>query len=113
MPRKTDGKSSDKEGSKHHPSPSESVVLPADSVLHTDVQNTVLVSVENLHTDIFILLPYGIIRLYDYLNDLETVASALAESHILVTGLSVSGDTLEDYFLSKIGGTKDVKSPKN
>lgn len=56
---------------------------------------------------------YGIIRLYDYLNDLETVASALAESHILVTGLSVSGDTLEDYFLSKIGGTKDVKSPKN
>lgn len=50
-----------------------------------------------------------------YINSLclETVASALAESHILVTGLSVSGDTLEDYFLSKIGGTKDVKSPKN
>ena len=22
-------------------------------------------------------------------------------------------DDLEDYFLSKIGGTKDVKSPKN
>ena len=64
-------------------------------------------------TDDFKLMPDGIIRLYDYLNDLETVASALAESHILVTGLSVSGDTLEDYFLSKIGGTKDVKSPKN
>ena len=48
-----------------------------------------------------------------YLNDLELVASILAESHILVTGLSVSGDTLEDYFLSKIGGMKDVKSPKN
>lgn len=67
---------------------------------------------ENLHTDNFKLMPDGIIRLYDYLNDLETVASALAESHILVTGLSVSSDTLEDYFLSKIGGTKDVKSPK-
>ena len=65
------------------------------------------------YTDNFKLMPDGIIRLYDYLNDLETVASALAESHILVTGLSVSGDTLEDYFLSKIGGTKDVKSPKN
>ncbi|MFR9123511.1 MAG: ABC transporter ATP-binding protein, partial [Faecalibacillus intestinalis] len=73
----------------------------------------VLVLEENLHTDNFKLMPDGIIRLYDYLNDLETVASALAESHILVTGLSVSGDTLEDYFLSKIGGTKDVKSPKN
>ena len=79
----------------------------------TDVQKTVLVLEENLHTDNFKLMPDGIIRLYDYLNDLETVASALAESHILVTGLSVSSDTLEDYFLSKIGGTKDVKSPKN
>ena len=79
----------------------------------TDVQKTVLILEENLHTDNFKLMPDGIIRLYDYLNDLETVASALAESHILVTGLSVSGDTLEDYFLSKIGGTKDVKSPKN
>ena len=79
----------------------------------TDVQKTVLVLEENLHTDNFKLMPDGIIRLYDYLNDLETVASALAESPILVTGLSVSGDTLEDYFLSKIGGTKDVKSPKN
>ena len=79
----------------------------------TDVQKTVLVLEENLHTDNFKLMPDGIIRLYDYLNDLETVASALAESHILVTGLSVSCDTLEDYFLSKIGGTKDVKSPKN
>ena len=49
----------------------------------------------------------------NHLNDLELVASILAESHILVTGLSVSGDTLEDYFLSKIGGMKDVKSPKN
>ena len=28
------------------------------------------------------------------------------------TGLSVSGDTLEDYFLSKIGGSENVKSPK-
>lgn len=90
--------------------------IPDKSVIAiktTDVQKTVLVLEENLHTDNFKLMPDGIIRLYDYLNDLETVASALAESHILVTGLSVSGDTLEDYFLSKIGGTKDVKSPKN
>ena len=68
---------------------------------------------DNLHTDNFRLMPDGTIRLYDYLNDLELVASILAESHILVTVLSVSGDTLEDYFLSKIGGMKDVKSPKN
>ena len=91
----------------------QSVELFCTYIKTTDVQKTVLVLEENLHTDNFKLMPDGIIRLYDYLNDLETVASALAESHILVTGLSVSGDTLEDYFLSKIGGTKDVKSPKN
>ena len=68
---------------------------------------------ENLHTDNFKLMPDGIIRLYDYLNDLETVASALAESHILVTGLSVSGDTLEDYFFEQNRRNKKMsKSPK-
>ena len=36
----------------------------------------------------------------------------LVVEDILVTGLSVSGDTLEDYFLSKIGGSENVKSPK-
>lgn len=60
----------------------------------------------------FKLLPDGTIRLYDYLDDLEKVAAVLSDAHILVTGLSVSGDTLEDYFLSKIGGSENVKSPK-
>ena len=47
-----------------------------------------------------------------HLDDLEKVAAVLSDAHILVTGLSVSGDTLEDYFLSKIGGSENVKSPK-
>lgn len=72
----------------------------------TDVQKAVMVLEENLHTDHFKLMPDGTIRLYDYLDDLEMVASVLSEAHVLVTGLFVSGDTLEDYFLSKIGGGK-------
>ena len=67
---------------------------------------------EKLHTENFKLMPDGTIRLYDYLDDLEKVAAVLSDAHILVTGLSVSGDTLEDYFLSKIGGSENVKSPK-
>lgn len=59
---------------------------------------------ETLHTDSFKLMPDGMIRLYDYLDDMEKVAAALSDAHILVTGLSVAGDTLEDYFLSKIEG---------
>lgn len=79
----------------------------------TDMQKTMLVLEEKLHTDNFKLMPDGIIRLYDHLNDMEKVAVVLSDAHILVTGLTISGDTLEDYFLNKIGGTKNVKSPKS
>ena len=76
----------------------------------TDPQKTLLVLEERLHTENFKLFPDGVIRLYDFLDNMEEVASALSDAHILVTGLSLSGDTLEDYFLSKIGGTSNVKS---
>lgn len=79
----------------------------------TDPQKALIVLEETLHTDSFKLMPDGMIRLYDYLDDMEKVAAALSDAHILVTGLSVAGDTLEDYFLSKIGGTGNVKSPKS
>ena len=78
----------------------------------TDPQKALLVLEEKLHTENFKLMPDGTIRLYDYLDDLEKVAAVLSDAHILVTGLSVSGDTLEDYFLSKIGGSENAKSPK-
>lgn len=78
-----------------------------------DIQKAVLALEEKLHTDNFKLMPDGVIRLYDYLNDIEKIATVLAQAQILVTGLSVSGDTLEDYFLEKIGGVKNVKSPKS
>ena len=33
------------------------------------------------------------------------IARLLLDANILVTGLQLSGDTLEDYFLRKVGGT--------
>lgn len=79
----------------------------------TDVQKAMLILEEKLHTDNFKLMHDNTIRLYAYLNDMEKVATVLADAHILVTGLSISGDTLEDYFLGKIGGTKNVKSSQS
>lgn len=73
-----------------------------------EVQKVVLLLEETLHTDNFQLMPDNTIRLYDYLGDMERVAIALSDARILVTGLYISGDTLEDYFLRKIGGTDDV-----
>lgn len=79
----------------------------------TDSQKALIALEEKLHTENFKLLPDGVIHLYDYIDDMEKVATVLSDAHILVTGLSVSGDTLEDYFLSITGGTKNDQSPKS
>lgn len=78
-----------------------------------DVQKAMLVIEEKLHTHNFKLMPDNTICLYDYLSDVEQVATILSNANILVIGLSISGDTLEDYFLNKVGGTSNVKSSEN
>ena len=69
-----------------------------------DTEKAVLVMEERLHTDNFKMLPDGTIQLYDYLDDIESVAVAFSEAQVLVVGLAVTGDTLEEYFISKGGG---------
>lgn len=71
-----------------------------------DALRALLVLEERLHTENVRLMPDGIIRLYDFLDNTELVAEVLAREQILVTGLWVSGDTLEDYFLNRIGELK-------
>jgi ABC-2 type transport system ATP-binding protein len=48
------------------------------------------------------------IKLYDYLDEKEKVARVLFENGIIVTNLSSAGDTLEDYFISIVGGGRNV-----
>ncbi len=69
-----------------------------------DPQKAIMVLEQKLNTDNFKLMPDNTIQLYDHLDDLETIAGAMAEEKVLVTGLTVTGDTLEEYFLNKIGG---------
>ena len=69
-----------------------------------DPQKAIMVLEHKLNTDNFKVMPDNTIQLYDHLDDLETIAGAMAEEKVLVTGLAVTGDTLEDYFLNKIGG---------
>ena len=57
-----------------------------------------------LHTTNFQVMPDGVVRLYDYLDHMEDVARVLSQAGLLVTGLSLTGDSLEDYFLHRIGG---------
>ena len=48
------------------------------------------------------------IKLYDHLDDKSLVAKAISDNGIIATNFSVEGDTLEDYFISAIGGEQNV-----
>ncbi len=69
-----------------------------------DIEKLVGLLETELHTDKYKVMPDKTVKLYDYLNDKETVAKKLIENGIVFTDFTVRGDTLENYFLSVIGG---------
>lgn len=69
-----------------------------------DAAKTAAILESELHTTNFQVMPDGSVRLYDYLDNIKEVAAVLSKAGLLVTGLSLAEDSLEDYFLHKIGG---------
>ena len=61
-----------------------------------------------LQTVNFKVMPDQTIKLYDCLDDQDKVAKAIHENGIVVMKFAVEGDTLENYFISVIGGERDV-----
>jgi ABC-2 type transport system ATP-binding protein len=61
-----------------------------------------------LNTTNYKVMPDKTVKLYDYLDDKERVSRVLIENGIIVTNLSHAGDTLEDYFVSIVGGGSHV-----
>jgi len=61
-----------------------------------------------LNTTNYKVMPDESIKLFDYLDEKERVARVLFENGIMVTNFSNQGDTLEDYFISIVGGGKNV-----
>ncbi|MNM89111.1 putative ABC transporter ATP-binding protein YxlF [compost metagenome] len=57
-----------------------------------------------LNTVNYKVMPDNTVKLYDYLDEQEFVAKTLYENGIAVSNFSIQGDTLEDYFISVIGG---------
>lgn len=74
------------------------------AITTNDATKTTTVLESALHTTHFQVMPDGVVRLYDYLDNMEDVARVLSQAGLLVTGLSLAGDSLEDYFLHRIGG---------
>jgi ABC-2 type transport system ATP-binding protein len=61
---------------------------------------------DELHTKNYQVMSDRTIRLYDYLDDIKSVSVALSRNNLIITGISLSGDSLEDYFIHRIGGGK-------
>lgn len=57
-----------------------------------------------LNTSNFKVMPDKTVKLYDYLEDRDLVAKTIYDNGIIVNNFSIQGDTLEDYFISVIGG---------
>lgn len=61
-----------------------------------------------LNTTNYKVMPDKTVKLYDYLDDRETVARALFDNGIVITEFSIQGDTLENYFISVIRGDRNA-----
>ncbi|UVI30237.1 ABC transporter ATP-binding protein [Paenibacillus spongiae] len=61
-----------------------------------------------LNTSHYKVMPDNTVKLYDYLDDMDSVAKVIYDNGIVVTRLSIEGDTLENYFISVIGGDQDA-----
>jgi len=59
-----------------------------------------------LHAKKYKVMQDRSILLYDFLEEKELVAKTIFESGIIPTQFSTEGDTLENYFISVIGGIK-------
>jgi bacitracin transport system ATP-binding protein len=60
----------------------------------------------NIHD--YSITEQGIIRVYDRIDEAASINQVLNKQGILVHGISVKTDTLEDYFINLTGGNFNV-----
>ena len=63
---------------------------------------------QGLGTTDYRVMEDGTVRLYSHITQLDAIARLLQDHGILVTGLSVSEQTLEEYYLKVTGGGRNV-----
>lgn len=69
-----------------------------------DTEKGVTILEKKLNTTDFEVNPDGSISLYNHLDDVRTVSSALTKGGLIIEHLSQNGDSLESYFSKLVGG---------
>lgn len=70
-----------------------------------NVEKAVAVIEEKLQTYNYKVMPDNSICLYDYIDDVNSVSKALTAERICILEITTKGDSLQNYFINKIGGT--------
>lgn len=76
------------------------------SFLTDDASRAAIVLERSLKTVNYKVMPDDSIRLYDYVDNMQAVITALTENGLVIRQIGLSGDSLETYFLDMIGGTR-------
>lgn len=69
-----------------------------------DTEKLLTILEGTLHTKNYMVLPDHTVKLYDYVKETEKVAKAIFDAGMYPLCFSSEGDTLENYFISVIGG---------
>ncbi|SHJ27532.1 ABC-2 type transport system ATP-binding protein [Clostridium cavendishii DSM 21758] len=77
------------------------------SIKVDDVSKGATVIEERLNTTNFKIMNDGTIKLYDNLDDIKKVSFELSKAGLIITQISVEGDSLEEYFVQLIGGSQN------
>lgn len=78
-------------------------------LLKVDNPNLAVAVLENkLKTRAFEVMADGVIQLFDYVEESGKVSGVLFSEGIVVDEVSKQRESLEDYFVNKIGGSTDV-----
>lgn len=73
-----------------------------------DAEKTAVLLEKKLHCTNYEILPHNVIHVYDYVNDPSVISEAVIEEHIKLLNMEVKGQTLEEYYISLLGGKENA-----
>lgn len=71
-----------------------------------DINSTSAVLEQKLHVKKYKVVEHDEIHLYERLDELERVSKTITDSGLILTKLVVEGESLEEYYLSKVSGNQ-------
>ncbi|MDD5949992.1 MAG: ATP-binding cassette domain-containing protein [Lachnospiraceae bacterium] len=74
------------------------------SIQTDNISESAAILEEQLATNNYKVIEHDEIHLFDYVDDVKKVSKTLTDSGMIITKLLVEGESLEEYYISKVGG---------